>query len=181
MRNGVMEDAQVSYNHEEDIKGQHVSMGNAKTKSNGRRDRKEHVTMRSVHREVQRYRDDNENIKKAQEEILQRLNMLHKKVNKYFGTNKETSVIKVSTSRSHRKMDDHGNDRHPRRMSRHHHSQRHFTSRTHAISIPGSIPSVSLIQRQRRSPEVDIFQGELRKINPTTFNGEHQKGEEAEE
>jgi hypothetical protein len=37
MRIGVMEDAQGSYNHEEEIRGLHVSMGNVETKSNGRR------------------------------------------------------------------------------------------------------------------------------------------------
>jgi hypothetical protein len=42
--------------------------------------------MRSLHREVQRYIDDNERIMKAQEEILHILNMLHKKVNKDSGT-----------------------------------------------------------------------------------------------
>jgi hypothetical protein len=48
---------------------------------------------------------------KAQEEILQSLNMLHKQVNKYSGTKQATSARQVSTSRSHRKRDDHGNDR----------------------------------------------------------------------
>jgi hypothetical protein len=33
-----MEDAQGSYNHEEEIRGLHVSMGNVETESNGRRD-----------------------------------------------------------------------------------------------------------------------------------------------
>jgi hypothetical protein len=56
MRTGVMEDAQGSYNHEEEIIGLHVSMGNVETESNGRRDRQEPVTMRSLHREVQSYR-----------------------------------------------------------------------------------------------------------------------------
>jgi hypothetical protein len=50
MRTGVMEYAQGYYIHEEEIIGLHVSMGNAETKSNGRRDRKEPVTMRSLHR-----------------------------------------------------------------------------------------------------------------------------------
>jgi hypothetical protein len=33
-----MEDSQVSYIHEDEFIGLHVSMGNAETKSNGRRD-----------------------------------------------------------------------------------------------------------------------------------------------
>jgi hypothetical protein len=52
MRNGVMEYVQVYYSHEEEFIGLHVSMGNAKIESNGRRDRKEPITMRSLHREL---------------------------------------------------------------------------------------------------------------------------------
>jgi hypothetical protein len=37
-----------------------------------------------------------------------------------------------------------------------------------------------LFRRQRRRPEGDILQGELRNIKPPTFNGEHRKGEEVE-
>ena len=40
------------YNHEEEIIGLHVSMGNVETESNGRRDRQELVTMRSLQKEV---------------------------------------------------------------------------------------------------------------------------------
>ena len=47
-----MEDVQVSYNHEEEFIGMHVNMGNAKTDSNGRRDRQDHVTMRTLQNEV---------------------------------------------------------------------------------------------------------------------------------
>jgi hypothetical protein len=65
-----MEYAQGSYNHGEEFKGLHINMGNGETKSNGRRDRQEIVTMRRLHRELQSYRADNERIMKAQEEIL---------------------------------------------------------------------------------------------------------------
>jgi hypothetical protein len=82
MRTTTMEDAQGSYIHEKEFIGMHVSMGNAKTKSNGRRDRHEHITMRSLQREVQSYRDADENIMKAREEILQSLNMPQKQANK---------------------------------------------------------------------------------------------------
>jgi hypothetical protein len=36
---------------------------------------------------------------------------------------------------------------------------------------------VSLVQRQRRRPEENILQSELRKIKTPTFNDEHNKGE----
>jgi hypothetical protein len=114
---------------------------------------------------------------KAREEIIQSLNMLHKKVNKDSGTKQAASARQVSTSRSHRKRDDHGNDRNSRSMSRCHHSPRKSTRRTHASSGPGRNPSVSLVRRKRRRLEKDILQGELRKIKPPTFNGEHRKGE----
>jgi hypothetical protein len=52
MRTGVMEYAQGYQNHEEEVIGMHVNMGNAGTKSNGRRDTKELVTMRNMHREL---------------------------------------------------------------------------------------------------------------------------------
>jgi hypothetical protein len=57
--------------------------------------------MRSLHREVQSYRDDNERIMKAQEEILHHLNMFHNKLSKYSGTKNEDTTRKVTTSRSH--------------------------------------------------------------------------------
>jgi hypothetical protein len=117
---------------------------------------------------------------KAQEEILQSLNMLQNQVKKESSTTKVVSAIKVSTSRSHIKGDYHGNDRQSRCMSRHHHSPRHSTRRTHASSGPRSIPSLSYVQRKRGRPEEDILQGELGNINPSTFNGEHKKGEYVE-
>jgi hypothetical protein len=115
---GVMEYAQGYYNYEEDIIGLHFNIRNVETESNGRRDRKEPVTMRSLYREVQSYKVDNERIMKAQEEILQNLNMLHKKVNKYSGTKQATSARQVLESRYERKRDEHGNDRKSRIVRR---------------------------------------------------------------
>jgi hypothetical protein len=76
MRTRDMKDSQGSYIHEEEFIGLHVSMGVVETKSNGRRDEKEPITMRSLQKEVQRYRYDNEMIVKTQEKILQILNIL---------------------------------------------------------------------------------------------------------
>jgi hypothetical protein len=73
MRIKGMEDAQGSYGHEEEIRGLHTNMGNAETESNERRDRKDHVTMRILQKEVQSYKADNEKIMKAKKEILQSL------------------------------------------------------------------------------------------------------------
>jgi hypothetical protein len=58
MRNRYREDYQGSYNHEEELIGLDVSMGNVETKSNGRRDKHNPVTTRSLQKEMQSYRDD---------------------------------------------------------------------------------------------------------------------------
>jgi hypothetical protein len=47
---------------------------------------------------VQSYREDNERIMKAHEEIIQSLNMLHKQDNKDSGTKQTTSATHVTTS-----------------------------------------------------------------------------------
>jgi hypothetical protein len=107
------------------------------------------------------------------------MNMLHRQVNKDFGTKKIASARQVTQSRSQRKRDDHGNDRNSINMSMCHHSLRKYTRRTHVSSCLGIISSLSLFRRHRRRIEVDILQGEIRKIKPPNFNGEHRKGEEA--
>jgi hypothetical protein len=48
MKTGIIEYAQGSYNHEEEVIGLHVDMGNAETKSNGRRDRNGHVIIKMI-------------------------------------------------------------------------------------------------------------------------------------
>jgi hypothetical protein len=113
--------------------------------------------MRSLHWEVQSYKNDNERVMKSQEDMLQILNMVHKKVNKEFGTNKETIYRQVSASRSHRKSDDHENDRKSRSVRRCHHSPRRYTIRNHASLGPRRTPSVYPIQRKRIRLEADIL------------------------
>jgi hypothetical protein len=74
-------------------------MGNVEIESNGRRERQRNVTMRILKKEVKIYRADNERIMKAQEEILQSLNMLQNQVNKESGTKQEASARQLSASR----------------------------------------------------------------------------------
>jgi hypothetical protein len=138
-------------------------MGNVEMESNGRRGRQEPITMRSLHREVESYREYNEKIMKSQEEILQSLNMLHRQANKDSGTKKVDSDRHVTTSKSHRRRDEHGNDRNSRRMSRWPSFPKSITRRAHKISMPGRNPSVSPIRRQRRRPEENILQVNSRK------------------
>jgi hypothetical protein len=84
---------------------------------------------------------------KAKEEILQNLNMLQKQAKKNFGTKPKSSARQVTTSKSHRIRDEHGNDRQTMSRSRHHQSLEKYTRRAHASSGLESIPSVSPIKR----------------------------------
>ena len=67
-----MYDAQDPYEHEADAMGGNIWVGNAETKSNGRRyqDTPPDIaaTMRSLRVEMQSYRADNEKLDKAQED-----------------------------------------------------------------------------------------------------------------
>ena len=59
-----MNDAQDTYEHEEDVMGENIHVGNAETESNGRRFQDTPpnfaATMRSLRVEMQSYREDNE-------------------------------------------------------------------------------------------------------------------------
>jgi hypothetical protein len=103
--------------------------------------------------------------------------MIQRQSNKYSRTKQVVSAKQVATSGSHNRRDEHGNDRNSRSMSRNHNYLDPCTRRAHESTGLGSIPSVSPIRRQRRRLEVDILQGELWKIKPPNFNGEHRKGE----
>jgi hypothetical protein len=56
----------------------------------------------------------------------------------------------------------------------HHHSIGNSTRREHSISSPCSV------KKHKRRSRVDELQGELNKINPLTFDGEHKKDEDVE-
>jgi hypothetical protein len=76
--------------------------------------------------------------------------MLHKNVNKYFGTKKATNARKVEVFGSHDSRDDHEGFRKSRIIRinhhhRHHHSPGQATRRVHAHSRSKNIPSVSPI------------------------------------
>jgi len=62
----------------------------------------------------------------------------------------------------------------------HHHLLGHSTRRSHACSGSKSNTNVSLVINQRRRPKLNILQGELRKIKPPSFDGDHRKREDVE-
>jgi hypothetical protein len=64
--------------------------------------------------------------------------------------------------------------RRSRSISRHHcHSPKHSNKEAHGTSSPSPT-------RKHRRSEVDELKGEMNKIKPPTFDGEHQKEEDAE-
>jgi hypothetical protein len=64
---------------------------------------------------------------------------------------------------------------HSRSVGRqHHHSPRHSTRRAHNSAIP------SPVRKQNKKYGVDEHQGEMNKIKPPTFDGEHKKDEDVE-
>jgi hypothetical protein len=54
MRNRDMEDSQGSYNHEEEVRGLDVNMGNEETDSNGRRSKVEPMDMDKTMRRLKK-------------------------------------------------------------------------------------------------------------------------------
>ena len=87
-----MNDAQDPYEHEEDVMGENINVGNVETESNGRILQETPLdfaaTMRSLRVEMQSYRGDNERLVKAQEEqnqlnaaMLQSLTEIQRRMN----------------------------------------------------------------------------------------------------
>jgi hypothetical protein len=56
----------------------------------------------------------------------------------------------------------------------HHHYAKNSTNRAHRSS------SSSLVRKHNKRYRVDELQGEMKKIKPPTFNGEHKKDEDVE-
>jgi hypothetical protein len=76
-----------------------------------------------------------------------------------------------SNSRSHRS---HGEGRETRIVDRkHHHSPKHSFRKIHSSLSP------SHVRKHKRRTRVDELQGEMNKIKPPTFDGEHKKDEDA--
>jgi hypothetical protein len=95
--------------------------------------------------------------------LLQSLNRIEKKLDKESGSSK---------SGSHRPPDE---KRRTRSVSRHHHhSPRHSNKRAHNSSSPSPV-------RKHKRSGVDELRGEMNKIKPPTFDGEHKKDEDAED
>ena len=162
-----MEEAHDTYSAEDDVRGMHVHLGVEGTNSNG--DREEigkYVSMmkiiKNLQKDVQIHQTDNERLKKAKRQqedfnmnLMRSLERIEKKLDKKNGSNKLGS---------HKSPDE---ERRERSGNRHHqHSQRHSKRRPHSSS--NTSPT-----KNHKISEVDELKGEMNKIKPPTFYGEH--------
>jgi hypothetical protein len=94
--------------------------------------------------------------------LMQRLNRIENKLDKESGSRK--SISHRSPNEKRRKIS----------VSRHHHhSLRHSNKRSHNKSSPSHV-------KNNKRYGVDELRGEMNKIKPPTFDGDHKKGEDAD-
>jgi hypothetical protein len=94
--------------------------------------------------------------------LMQILNTIEKKLNKESGSNKSGSHSSPYEKRRTRSVSRH-----------HHHSSRNSNKRSQKILSPSPI-------RKNNKSGVDELRGEMNKIKPPTFDGEHTKDEDVE-
>jgi hypothetical protein len=169
-----MEETQDAYSSENEARGRDVHLGVEGTNSNGHGEEidKEGNMMKIIEKlqkDVQTHRADNKKLIKSREQqgefnikLMRSLERIEKKLDKESGSSKTGShgtPEKKGRSRS---------------VSRHHrHSPKHSNKRAHNSSSPSPT-------RKHRKSEVDELKGEMNKIKPPTFDGEHKKDEDVE-
>ena len=137
-----MEEAWGNYSHLNKSKGMDVHLGMEGTNSNGHgEERNEDMnmaeTIKNLQKDVQIHKDDNESLKKAEEQqddfnmkLLEGLNIIEKKLVKESGSSKSGSHKPSEKKRKEKSVSRH-----------HHHSQRHSNKRA------GNNSSLSPVRR----------------------------------
>jgi hypothetical protein len=165
---------QITPEIEDEHKGKDVNLGVEGSNSNGHgkeMDKEGHIMkiLEGLQREAKERRVDRRKLMKVKDrkgklnlKFLQSLERIEKKLEK----GRDSSM-----TGSHRT---HGRRSRSRSGSRHHsHSQRCSDSKTHSSSSP------SPTRKHRKSGREEL-KGEMNKIKPPTFDGEHKKEEDAE-
>jgi hypothetical protein len=127
-------------------------------------------TIKGLQKYVQIYKADNERLIKANEQqddfninLMQSLDKIENKMDK------ETKSHRSRSCRSHDKK-----RRETRSVERHHHhSPKHSFRKAHNSSSP------SPVRKHKRRTGANELHGEMNKIKPSTFDGEHKKDEYA--
>jgi hypothetical protein len=169
-----MEEAHNASSSENEVKGMDVHLGVEGSNSNGHGEEIDKVghmmrTIERLHKDAQTHREDNKNLMKSREQqgefnikLIQILERIENKLDK--GSDSSKSVSHMSPD-ERRKV---------RSVGRHqHHSQGHSKRREHSSSSPSPT-------RKHRRSGMDELKGEMNKIKPPTFDGEHQKEEDVE-
>jgi hypothetical protein len=169
-----MEEAQGNYSQQEESRGVDIHLGMEGTNSNGHgEERNEDMnmaeTIKNLQKDVQSHKANNERLMKAKEQqdefnmkLLEGLNGIEKKLVKESDSSKSESHKSSEEKEKVKSANIH-----------HHLSQRHSNKRA------GNRSSLSPVRRYKRSG-VDELQGEMNKIKPPTFDGEHKKDEDVE-
>jgi hypothetical protein len=165
---------QIAPKIEDEQEGKNVNQGIEGSNSNrhGKEMDKEGHMMKiieEIKREAKECRADSRKLMKVKDwqgklnlKFLQSLERIEKKLEKGRDS---------STTESRR---DHGRISRSRSGSRHHnHSQKHSDRETHSSSSPSPT-------RKHRKSRKEELKGEMNKIKPPTFDGEHKKEEDAE-
>ena len=165
---------QITPEIEDEHKGKDVNLGVEGSNSNGHgkeMDKEGHIMkiLEGLQREAKERRADSRKLMKVKDrqgklnlKFLQSLERIEKKLEKGRDS---------STTESHR---DHGGRSRSRSGSRNYHlSLKHSSRETHSSSSPSPT-------RKHQKFGKDELKGEMNKIKPPTFDGEHKKEEDAE-
>jgi hypothetical protein len=169
-----MKEARTASSSENEAKGMDVHLGVEGSNSNGHGEEidKEGHMMKIIDRlqkDAQTNREDNRKLMKAKEQqgefnlkLMQSLERIENKLDK------ESDSRKTGSRKTPEKK------RRSRSISRH---RRHSPKQSNKEAHSSSSPSPT---RKHRRSGVDELKGEMNKIKPPTFDGEHKKEEDAE-
>jgi hypothetical protein len=157
-----MEEAQNASSSENEARGMDVHLGVEGSNSNGHGeeiDKEGHMMkiIEILQKDVQIHRADNRKLMKARNQ-----------------QGEFNLKLMRSLERIERKLDKESDSSKSRSISRHHrHSPKYSKRRAHSSSSPSPT-------RKHRRSGVDELKGEMNKIKPPTFDGEHKKEEDVE-
>jgi hypothetical protein len=169
-----MEEAHNASSSENEVKGMDVHLGVEESNSNGHggeMDKEGHMMkiIERLQKDAQAHRADNKKLMKARDQqgkfnlkLMQSLERIEKKLDKESDSSKTGSRKNPERKRRSRSISRH-----------HHHSPKHSNKEAHSSSSPSPT-------RKHRRSGVDELKGEMNKIKPPTFDGEHKKDEDVE-
>jgi hypothetical protein len=169
-----MEEVQIASNLENEREGRNVNLGVEGSNSNGKgkeMDKEGHMMkiIERLQKDAQDHRDDIQTLMKVRDKqgefnlsMFKSLERIEKKLEN------ESDSSKIESHRTpERKIRSRSVNRHRR------HSPKHSSRETHNSSSPSPT-------RNHMRSGMDELKGEMNKIKPPTFDGEHKKEEDAE-